>query len=595
MKEILILISIGPVQDYISSARKLRDLWFGSHLLSESGKVVAKSLYEQGCELIFPFIESSADLEENSDLIVPNKILASIKNHSNPNDIIQQARAAWEQSQVQFALTALEKIKSIRKIKIDEDLYHAQIGDSGEFFAAWVELDKNYLEGKNKVEKILAGRKNLRGFSASSWDGTGLLKSSLDGGRESVFRTKKIDEIIGLLKKNEHLDTLGCVKRFYPLASKQSKHFDDLTDIALVPYLECIRSNKTWTELLGKYEEYFIDAGNGLRNRDTREHGSFGLKIQSDLLFVESKDELRDYLGDSSHSAMKILQELTGNANAGKPNKYACIMVGDGDDMGLTLAKIESIEGHQLFSKCLSTFARDVMRLIDESGGSVIYAGGDDVMAYLPLDKAIDHANQIRLLFSAQMNQLFSELKLSGDKPTFSIGLSIAHHSAPISLALDTARRAEKCAKEVAGKNALSIIQSKRSGHDIVISGKWDSVDGVPGIEERFQTMIELYHPKVNALPHTLGYQLRRAEIESGGSQLNEIEMDFASEEGELIPMNAAAVNVLRIFYHKEYSALIIKLLKGRKKIKSLSNELIVARQIADLVHSSQRQNMRGE
>ena len=52
----LISIAVGPVQEFIASARKLRDLWYGSDLLSELSKAVVRSLHEQGCELIFPAV-----------------------------------------------------------------------------------------------------------------------------------------------------------------------------------------------------------------------------------------------------------------------------------------------------------------------------------------------------------------------------------------------------------------------------------------------------------------------------------------------------------------------------------------------------------
>ncbi|MCI5150049.1 MAG: hypothetical protein D3916_11790, partial [Candidatus Electrothrix sp. MAN1_4] len=37
----LISLSIGPVQDFISAALRTRDLWFGSHMLSEVSKAAA--------------------------------------------------------------------------------------------------------------------------------------------------------------------------------------------------------------------------------------------------------------------------------------------------------------------------------------------------------------------------------------------------------------------------------------------------------------------------------------------------------------------------------------------------------------------------
>ena len=36
----LLTLSIGPVQDFIATARRSRDLWFGSWLLSELSRAV---------------------------------------------------------------------------------------------------------------------------------------------------------------------------------------------------------------------------------------------------------------------------------------------------------------------------------------------------------------------------------------------------------------------------------------------------------------------------------------------------------------------------------------------------------------------------
>ncbi len=43
----LIEIHIGPVQDFIAAARRSRDLWFGSWLLSELSKAVAKAIADE--------------------------------------------------------------------------------------------------------------------------------------------------------------------------------------------------------------------------------------------------------------------------------------------------------------------------------------------------------------------------------------------------------------------------------------------------------------------------------------------------------------------------------------------------------------------
>lgn len=48
MTQYVLTLSIGPVQEFIASARRSRDLWSGSWLLSEMAKAAAKSLFEAG-------------------------------------------------------------------------------------------------------------------------------------------------------------------------------------------------------------------------------------------------------------------------------------------------------------------------------------------------------------------------------------------------------------------------------------------------------------------------------------------------------------------------------------------------------------------
>ena len=87
----LIEIAVGPVQEFIASARKLRDLWSGSTLLSELSKCVAKSMLSQGCYLIFPAPANASDLEFRSELVVANKILAEYEG-DNPREVVEKGR-----------------------------------------------------------------------------------------------------------------------------------------------------------------------------------------------------------------------------------------------------------------------------------------------------------------------------------------------------------------------------------------------------------------------------------------------------------------------------------------------------------------------
>ena len=75
----LINIAIGPVQDFIATARRSRDLWFGSWLLSEISKAAANKIANGDKDsMIFPAINDLDDLKPGSDFYVVNKITAVI-------------------------------------------------------------------------------------------------------------------------------------------------------------------------------------------------------------------------------------------------------------------------------------------------------------------------------------------------------------------------------------------------------------------------------------------------------------------------------------------------------------------------------------
>ena len=75
------ICSIGPVQDFIANARRSRDLWYGSWILSELSKAVAREINEQSRNsLVFPAPAPGDEISllPGSSLNSPNKIAAVI-------------------------------------------------------------------------------------------------------------------------------------------------------------------------------------------------------------------------------------------------------------------------------------------------------------------------------------------------------------------------------------------------------------------------------------------------------------------------------------------------------------------------------------
>ncbi|MBK7995038.1 MAG: hypothetical protein IPK14_17135 [Blastocatellia bacterium] len=189
--EYLIIIHIGPVQDFIITARRSRDLWFGSWLLSELSKTAAHSIAEkEGIEnLIFPAPTELSDLEPDISFDVANKIVAIVKN--NPEEICKQAL-----TNVKTRLNEIKEdgLKNLRGY-FDNKTADAQIADMLEFFWVATKLEslEKYVETRKQAEALMAARKATKNYNAVSWGKAGVPKSSLDGQRESVIPEKQYD------------------------------------------------------------------------------------------------------------------------------------------------------------------------------------------------------------------------------------------------------------------------------------------------------------------------------------------------------------------------------------------------------------------
>src|SRR5713101_1272483 len=87
----MLMFSLGPVQPFIEQARKTRDLWLGSDLLSKLMGAAMKPVKELGGEFVFPSDQDSKDKYAN----LPNKYIAIFAD-------LEQAKRAAEKSRDQI-------------------------------------------------------------------------------------------------------------------------------------------------------------------------------------------------------------------------------------------------------------------------------------------------------------------------------------------------------------------------------------------------------------------------------------------------------------------------------------------------------------
>jgi CRISPR-associated protein Cmr2 len=462
----LLAISIGPVQDFISAARKTRDLWFGSHLLSEISKAAATAV---GPELlIFP----APDALRSGH--VANVILAEV-----PRDPIAYRNLAFNAAQETWKEFVKEIWKTVEPY-VDADRWKRQTAGPLEFFAAWTPLRPDYKAARREVMRLLAGSKACRNFD--TWQGeAGVPKSSLDGARESVWKkdfltrdetgTEKLNRSLDRklrLAPREQLDLIGVVKRL----GGGSKPYPSVSRLAADPWLRGLAPDDleelrefceplAQARILGRIDSYpefgdFPYEGTAIfSNRHKELAKESGLKADRS----EDTDKLKA-LGDLT-AAVKTLERRI-------PDPYLAILAADGDFMGRIISHIEDPGEHRDFSKRLSEFATEAGEIVQAHRGALVYSGGDDVLAFLPVDRCIECARALHASFAAHLKRWVDW------KPSLSVGIAIGHFMEPLEDLREYARSAERAAKGVENKNALAVRLHPRGGAPVQWAASWD-------------------------------------------------------------------------------------------------------------------------
>ena len=264
------------------------------------------------------------------------------------------------------------------------------------------------------------------------------------------------------------------------------------------------------------------------------------LRYDADVLYPERLDPqvlAREYKsGDcqATQEPQRTCRALRQAVDMAPPTYYAILLI-EGDDIGKWLSgihermptfrqvihpdvlpKFESLLNatdwrealdqarplaanlHASLSAALSTFAWRCVRWVVEERhfGRVVYAGGDDVMALLPLAEAICAAYELYALFTGHAEAKNGQLKIKTDSNgflawedqiflvpgpyiTLSAGIAFVHHIYPLDAALQAARAAQRLAKQVDGKAAVAVQVIKRSGETVAMRSKWETMGGL--------------------------------------------------------------------------------------------------------------------
>lgn len=513
MTSYLYVLSIGPVQDFIAAARRTRDLWFGSYLLSDISRAAAAKIADLGGLLIFPALArgdsrlQSPELETELEAFnVANIVLAELPEGADPQTVSTKAQNAAYRKWLEYAEGAKEEAGSLLR----DDIWNAQINDIIEFNTAWVPLGSDYAASRKRLMRLFAGRKSIRNFCQAK-EAQGIPKSSLDGARETVLKNNRRPygelALKMRLSENEQLCAVGLTKR---LAGGRRIAFPSVTRVALEPWIRRIRRDG------GDADRYLTEIGELCAGENAFASGT-GTKFYQEFPYdgqvcfpshlTSTKRSLQQALtalpeDNPYRKDLDKLNEINKRLRtllhiAGEPNPYFAVLVADGDHIGEAISKINSAGEHRDFSSNLSTFAGEARNIVEKSHhGYMVYSGGVDVLAFLPVDTCLKAARVLHDRF---------EEKVPESRVTLSIGIAIGHTRNPLGDLLDYGRAAERAAKEP-NRNGLAVhLHIRGGGSPLKVREQWKP-KGQNGMDERLATWIDLHTQ--NALPDKAAYDL---------------------------------------------------------------------------------------
>lgn len=430
MANYLFTLTITPVQSFISQARKTKDLFSGSEILSNLMKQTLGSevLTSQYIEFIYPYIPDKTDEVKTS---FPNKFICKVKTE----DIKDIGKKLENSINNEFYLLASKTLLSNMvkyhfpvNTQFIEEHFKTQLCDFFQTFWVAVELPENYTdeeykneEYKNRYKRLeqnLGAIKNLRKFT--QLEQISGRKCSVCGERNGLFYNSNqkpryiIENAIRIkdnqIKENETLCAVCFTKRF----SKGS--YPSTAKIALPDWLKKVPNSNEYKKLFKQpFDEslYFKE--------------NLSKEYLTKWEYFKSDDDLQ--------KAIKFLDNLDIEI---KQKKYYALIQFDIDDMGKKLSSLDE-DGQRELSKALGEFAQKAKNIVDTQNNNVdktectIYAGGDDFLGFVNLAYLFEVMEEIQ-------NSFNDEVKTSLPDLSYSTSIVIVHYKTQLDKVLKYSR-----------------------------------------------------------------------------------------------------------------------------------------------------------
>lgn len=481
--------TLGPVQGFVAQARRTRDFWAGSFLLSWLAGVAMVAVKQQGGEIDFPapdggylaWLTGMGSGEPPRQGCIPNRFKAvkcRVPENFQPERVEQSVRHAW--SALAEAVWQRD-LQAYQPSAVTCTIWERQI--QGFWEMSWV-LGENH--------NLLDRRKNWRSHFPPQEAG---VKCSMMAGWQELSgadhpNDSRLTDFWQLIQKRfqsdfddeEKLCAIAFIKRRFVHA------FENLTvsldgwtlhgwklpsqrpstlDLAAAHWVAELSD----TDALQNACDALVAASPQL-GRSDRGLGLLRCVNQTQALLHSSA--LFAHVLDNpklcpDRATVKAMRQAIKAQDRGEPSPFYAILLMDGDSLGKLLQS--DSEAPPKISAALNTFTKAVPNVVKSHNGFLVYAGGDDVLALLPLEDALTCATAIRGKYLQAFQSAFGRDGTS----TISAAITFAHVKIPLTRVLrDSHHLLDDIAKDATGRDALAVRVLKPSGEALQWARPWE-------------------------------------------------------------------------------------------------------------------------
>ncbi len=502
--------AFNPVQGFVSQARRTRDLWAGSYLLSWLAGQAMKALQDKGGRIILPEVNNdplfrqicnpkSITFNDQASYLgsLPNRFTALVPEGVDGTICSDVIANQWA------CITGA--VFNLIEAKLDTNnctLWERQTEHFWE--CTWV---------MGEETSLLDQRKNLRLHLPAPESGA---KCTICGERQELSGKKETKRnvindwwktladntpiIHDLdLRKNERLCAICLTKRLFPKVAQQAigwkvpEFYPSTPYMAAVDWiikvLETARQDpevkNTAVALLNNVSDRIVEHAEkrtwarikGINNQVAYlpELEKF-LYVDGSMFYLDSH-RLADLQLDNRSvvlEALKKVRTAMNKHNVVSASPFYSLLLMDGDNMGRMIGSLSPQRRHEV-SAALAEFTGRVPDIVRDNNGMLLYVGGDDVFALLPVSTALDCARCCRKAYQCAFTRHAPSV---AGQATISAAIQYTHMNTALGVVVrDGHHLLEEVAKETTGRDALACRVWKRGGPILTWTQPWSVAD----------------------------------------------------------------------------------------------------------------------